>query len=409
MKKLILLSAIAMAIPFGISATEIGNASETKKKTAKTDTVGFKFTDIKVNPTTSVKNQNKSGTCWSFSGTSFLEEDIMKKGGPELDLSEMYAVRKCYIDKAKKYIRTHGNINFAQGGGFPDVLYVAENYGLVPEEAYKGLNYGEDKHVHGELSEALKAYLDVIVKNPNRKLSTAWLDGFIGILDAYLGPEPESFTYNGKTYTPQTFAKELGYNSDDYISITSYNHHPFYKPFAIEIPDNWLWAESMNVPLDEMKAIVDNALENGYTVAWAADVSEKGFKWKDGFAVLPAPKDEKDLEGTELSRWVSLSAADKEKDRYDIKGPVKEVNVTQESRQKSFDNFETTDDHGMVIVGIAQDQKGNRFYKVKNSWDTDQKYGGYFYVSEPYFLDKTIDVVVNKKAVPADVAKKIGL
>lgn len=232
---------------------------------------------------------------------------------------------------------------------------------------------------------------------------------FIGILDAYLGPEPESFTYNGKTYTPQTFAKELGYSSDDYISITSYNHHPFYKPFAIEIPDNWLWAESMNVPLDEMKAIVDNALENGYTVAWAADVSEKGFKWKDGFAVLPAPKDEKDLEGTELSRWVSLSAADKEKDRYDIKGPVKEVNVTQESRQKSFDNFETTDDHGMVIVGIAQDQKGNRFYKVKNSWDTDQKYGGYFYVSEPYFLDKTIDVVVNKKAVPADVAKKIGL
>ena len=410
MKKLILLSALALAIPAWANGTDMMAPTEAKKKEAKkAEPEGFKFTDIKVNPTTSVKNQNKTGTCWSFSGTSFLEEDIMKKGGPELDLSEMYTVRHCYIDKAKKFMRTQGNINFAQGGGFPDVVYVAETYGMVPEEAYSGLNYGEEKHNHGELSNALTAYLNAIVKNPNRKLSTAWLDGFVGILDAYLGPEPESFTYNGKTYTPQTFAKELGLNADDYIMITSYTHHPFYKPFAVEIADNWLWAESMNVPMEEMKAIVDNAIENGYTVAWAADVSEKGFKWKDGFAVLPAPTDEADLEGTELSRWVKLSAADKEKERYDIKGPVKEVNVTQESRQKSFDNFETTDDHGMVIVGIAEDQKGNRFYKVKNSWDTDQKYGGYFYVSEPYFLDKTIDVMVNKKAVPADIAKKIGL
>lgn len=410
MKKLILLSALALAIPAWANGTCMMAPSEAKKKEAKkAEPEGFKFTDIKVNPTTSVKNQNKTGTCWSFSGTSFLEEDIMKKGGPELDLSEMYTVRHCYIDKAIKFMRTQGNTNFAQGGGFPDVVYVAETYGMVPEEAYTGLNYGEEKHNHGELTNALTAYINAIVKNPNKKLSTAWLDGFIGILDAYLGPEPESFTYNGKTYTPKTFAKELGFNADDYVMITSYTHHPFYKPFAIEIADNWLWAESMNVPLEEMKAIVDNAIENGYTVAWAADVSEKGFKWKDGFAVLPAPTDEADLEGTELSRWVKLSAADKEKERYDIKGPVKEVNVTQESRQKSFDNFETTDDHGMVIVGIAEDQKGNRFYKVKNSWDKDQKYGGYFYVSEPYFLDKTIDVMVNKKAVPADIAKKIGL
>lgn len=407
MKKLILLSALALALPAG--ATGLGTTSDSKKKEAKVDTTGFKFTDIKVNPTTSVKNQNKSGTCWSFSGISFLEEDIMKKGGPELDLSEMYIVRHCYIDKAKKYIRTGGNINFAPGGGFPDVLYVAETYGLVPEEAYAGLNYGEEKHVHGELNDALTGYLKAVAKNSNKKLSTAWLDGFVGILDAYLGPEPESFTYNGKTYTPRSFASELGYNSDDYISITSYTHHPFYKPFAIEIADNWLWAESMNVPMEEMKAVVDNAIENGYTVAWAADVSEKGFKWKEGFAVLPAPKKESDLEGTELSRWVKLSSADKEKDLYDIKGPVKEKEVTQETRQKSFDNYETTDDHGMVIVGIAQDQKGNRFYKVKNSWDTEQKYGGYFYVSVPYFLEKTIDVMVNKKAVPSDIAGKIGL
>lgn len=409
MKQLILASALALAIPAGATGTYFSAPSEAKKKEAKADTTGFKFTDIKINPTTSVKNQNKSGTCWSFSGTSFLEEDIMRKGGPELDLSEMFTVRHCYIDKAKKYMRTHGNINFAPGGGFPDVVYVADTYGMVPEEVYAGLNYGEDKHVHGELNNALKAYLDAVMKNPNKKLSTAWLPGFIGILDAYLGPEPESFTYNGKTYTPQSFAKELGFNKDNYVSITSYNHHPFYQPFALEIPDNWLWAESQNVPMEEMKAIVDNALENGFTVAWAADVSEKGFKWKDGFAVLPAPKNEEDLEGTELSRWVKLSTADKEKAMYDIKGPVKEKTVTQETRQQSFDNFETTDDHGMVIVGIAQDQKGNRFYKVKNSWATEQVYDGYFYLSEPYFLEKTLSIMVNKDAVPSDIAKKMGL
>lgn len=406
MKKLILISALALALPAGAVVT---GTEAKKKKAAKADTVGFVFTDIKVNPTTSVKNQNKSGTCWSFSGTSFLEEDIMRKGGPELDLSEMYTVRHCYLDKAQKYMRTQGKINFAAGGGFPDVIYVAETYGMVPEEVYTGLNYGEDKHVHGELDSALKAYLDAILRNPNKKLSTAWLKGAQGIIDAYLGPEPESFTYKGKTYTPQSFAKEMGFNGSDYVSFTSYTHHPFYKPFALEIADNWLWAPSYNVPMEEMKAVVDNALENGFTVAWAADVSEKGFKWKDGFAVLPAPKNEADLEGTELSRWVKLSAADKEKELYDIKGPVKEKEVTQESRQRSFDNYETTDDHGMVIVGYAKDQKGNKFYKVKNSWDSDHKYGGYFYVSEPYFLEKTLDVMVNKDAVPADIAGKVGM
>lgn len=409
MKKILLFSAaLALALPAGAHGMAAPSDAP-KKKVAKADTVGFQFTDIKINPTTSVKNQNKSGTCWSFSGTSFLEEDIMRKGGPELDLSEMYTVRRAYIDKAKKYMRTHATTGFSPGGGFPDVVYVAENYGLVPEEAYKGLNYGEDKHVHGELNNAMKAYLDAILKNPNRKLSTAWLPGLIGILDAYLGPEPESFTYNGKTYTPKSFAKELGFNANDYVSITSYTHHPFYETFALEIPDNWLWAESVNVPMEEMKAIVDNAIENGFTVAWAADVSERGFKWKDGFAVLPAPKTEADLEGTELSRWVKLSAADKDKETYNVKGPGKEKTVTQESRQQSFDNYETTDDHGMVIVGVAQDQKGNRFYKVKNSWDTDQKYGGYFYVSEPYFLEKTLSIMVNKDAVPADLSKKMKL
>ena len=371
------------------------------------DSTGFKFTDVKVNPTTSVKDQNKSGTCWSFSATSFVEEDVMRRGGPELDLSEMFAVRNCYIDKAKKYMRTNGQNNFAAGGAALDVLYVADNYGVVPEDVYPGLNYGEDKHVHGELDAALKAYLDAIKRNPNRKLSTAWLPGFVGILDAYLGPVPETFTVNGKTYTPQSYAQELGIKGDDFISLTSYTHHPFYENFAIEIPDNWLWGESFNVPMEEMKATVDNALDNGYTVCWSADVSERGFQWRNGFALLPEPKTGADLEGTELSRWVQLSDKDREDATYKIKGPVKEKQVTQESRQRTFDNYETTDDHGMVIVGYATDQEGNRYYKVKNSWDTNQVYNGYLYVSEPYFLEKTLSVLVNKDALPKSLAAKV--
>ncbi|MCH5226986.1 MAG: aminopeptidase [Muribaculaceae bacterium] len=371
------------------------------------DSTGFTFTDIKVLPTTSVKDQNKSGTCWSFAATSFVEEDVMRRGGPELDLSEMWAVRNCYIDKAKKYIRTNGVTNFAAGGAASDVFYVADNYGLVPEAAYPGLNYGEDKHNHGELDAVLKAYLDAVKKNPNKKLSTAWLPGFIGILDAYLGPAPESFIVDGKTYTPESYARQLGVKSDDFISLTSYTHHPFYESFVIEIPDNWTWAESFNVPMDEMKLTVDNALDKGYTVCWSADVSEGGFQWKNGFALLPEPKTGADLEGTELSRWVKLSDKDRENETFKIKGPVKEQTVTQESRQKSFDNYQTTDDHGMVIVGYATDQEGNKYYKVKNSWDTNQLYDGYLYVSEPYFLEKTISVMVNKEALPQQIASKL--
>ena len=371
------------------------------------DSTGFKFTDKKVNKTTSVKDQNKSGTCWSFAATSFLEEDVMRRGGPELDLSEMFAVRNCYIDKAKKYIRTNGKTNFAQGGAASDVLYVADNYGIVPEDAYPGLNYGEEKHSHYEMEAVMKAYLDALMTNPNKRLSTAWLPGFIGILDAYLGPVPETFNVNGKTYTPQSYAKELGIKGDDFISLTSYTHHPFYQNFAVEIPDNWTWAESFNVPMEEMKEAVDNALENGYTVCWSADVSEGGFQWRNGFALLPEPLTGEDLDGTELSRWVQLSDKDREAETYKIKGPVKEKKVTQESRQKTFDNFETTDDHGMVIIGYATDQDGNRYYKVKNSWDTNQLYDGFLYVSEPYFLEKTISVLVNKDSLPKSVTSKL--
>lgn len=399
----------ALALNCGASYMDKYQAAQADPKIEVPDSTGFKFTDVKVNKTGSVKDQNKSGTCWAFSGTSMVEEDLMRKGKPELDLSEMWTVRNCYIDKAKKYISTGGKINFAQGGSFADVIYAMDNYGAVPEEVYAGLNYGEDKHSHYEMAEALTAYLDAINKNPNKKLSTAWLPGFIGILDAYLGPAVETFTYNGKTYTPQSFAKEMNIVPEEYISFTSYTHHPFYKPFALEIADNWLWSESMNIPMEEMKRIVDEALDAGFTVGWAADVSEKGFKWRKGYALLPEKKAKEDMDNAEVARWTQLSDSDRDAMQYDIKGPVKERTITQEDRQRTFENRETTDDHGMVIVGYATDQEGNRYYKVKNSWDTNQLYDGYLYVSEPYFLEKTLNIMLNKAGVPKDIAKKVGL
>lgn len=365
----------------------------------------FVFTDVISLPTTSVKDQNKSGTCWCFAGTSFFEDEIRRAGGDSLDLSEMFTVRHCYLDKAEKYVRMYGQLNFAAGGSTADVPYVWRTYGAVPEEVYTGLAYGEDKHIHGELDAALKAYLEAIVKVPNKRLSTAWKNGVEGILDAYLGELPETFTYKGRTYTPQSFAESLPLNLDDYISLTSFTHHPFYEEFAVEVADNWLWSRSMNVPVEELKAIADNALANGYTFVWAADVSEPGFQWTKGVALMPKAKDA-DLEGTELSRWVKLSDKDREKERYEFNAPVEEIEVTQESRQEMFDRQETTDDHGMEIVGTAVDQKGNRYYKVKNSWDTNQVYDGFFYVSEPYFLAKTVNIFVNKAAVPAEIARK---
>ncbi len=373
------------------------------------DSTGFKFTDVKIIKTTPVKDQNKSGTCWSFSGVSMLEEDLLRRGGQELDLSEMYIVRNAYIDKAKKYIRTHGNINFAQGGGFADVLDMTMRYGAMPEEAYTGINYGAEKHDHYEMFDALEGYLKGVLTraDKNKKISTAWLPGFEAILDAYMGKVPESFTYKGKTYTPQSFAKEMGLNPEKFIGITSYTHHPYYEGFMMEIPDNWQWSEVMNVPLEDFKKIIDTALDAGYTIGWAADVSEGGFKWRKGYAVLPEEKSEKDMDGTELSRWVKLSDQDRENAKFEINGPVKERQVTAETRQKSFDNFETTDDHGMTIIGYATDQEGNRYYKVKNSWDTNQIYDGFFYVSEPFFLEKTISFMVNEDALPKDIAKKM--
>ncbi len=393
----------------GIMAASASLTAFADNGSAAGDSTGFVFTDVKLVKTTPVKDQNKSGTCWCFAGLSFYEDEILRKTGKETDLSEMFVVRHCYDDKADKYVRMYGALNFAQGGSVLDVPYVWETYGIVPEEAYRGLNYGEDKHSHYEMADVLTSYVQSIVKKPGKRISTAWRKGFNGVLDAYLGELPETFTYEGKTYTPQTFAASLPIDVNDYVAVTSFTHHPFYRPFMLEVSDNWLAGQYYNVPLDEMKQIVDNAIDNGYSVNWAADVSEDGFKWKDGYAHMPKGKNEADMDGTELARWVKLSDKDREKEKFKAKGPVEEIEVTPEVRQEMFDRQETTDDHGMVIIGKAVDQNGNRYYKVKNSWDTNQIYDGYFYVSEPYFLAKTMDIYVNKEVVPKNILKKLDL
>lgn len=375
------------------------------KTTAAVDT--FQFTIVKENKITPVKNQASSGTCWSFSGLGFFESELLRMGKPEVDLSEMFVVSHSYSDKADKFVRTNGNINFAAGGSFHDVMYVLKNYGIVPEEQMNGLNYGEENHRHGELDALTGSYVKTLIGNPNKKLSTAWKAGFDGILDAYLGKLPTEFTVNGKKFTPVTYAQSLGLNMDDYVSLTSFTHHPFYTKFAIEIPDNWRWGESYNLPLDEFAKVFENAVDKGYTIAWGSDVSEKGFT-RNGVAVNPELKKE-NLPGSDQARWLNISQKEMEAKILAANGPQPEVKVTQELRQQGFDNYQTTDDHGMVIYGMAKDQNGGKYYMVKNSWGTDSKYKGIWYASESFVLHKTINIVVHKDAVPKDILKKLGI
>jgi aminopeptidase C len=374
---------------------------------AQQKTEVYTFTVVKENPITSVKNQNSTGTCWSFSGLGFLESELIRQGKGTYDLSEMYIVRKNYEDKAKKYTRLHGSLNFGPGGSFADVVESIDDYGLVPNSVYTGLNYGSDTHNHNEMDKVLSAYIKGIAES--NSLTTAWFNGFSGILDAYLGKTPDTFTYEGKQYTPQSFAKMLGLNQNDYVSITSFTHHPFYTKFAIEVPDNWRWANSYNLPLDELIETIDNAINNGYTVAWASDVSEAGFS-REGIAIVPDENAPENI-GSDQAKWLGLSPREKSNALRDKIGRemLKEKTITQEMRQEAFDNFQTTDDHGMQIYGIAKDQNGNKYYMVKNSWGETGPYKGIWYVSEPFVRYKTLSAVVNKKALPASVSKKLGL
>jgi len=369
---------------------------------------GYVFTEDISIPHTAVRNQYRSGTCWSFSGIALIEAELLKSTKNEYDLSEMFCVNYTYSDKAKKYVRLAGHLNFGAGAEFTDVFRVIETYGLVPEVAYAGLEYGEEMHTHGEFDEVLKSYVDAIVKNKNRKLTPVWHDGFDNILATYLGELPETFTYEDVDYTPASFRDMTGINIDDYIEFTSYSHHPFYEGFIVAIPDNWLWAEWMNIPMNEMMETIDNALENGYTVAWGADVSDKGFSWKTGVAVIP-DMDKNTLEGTEKEKWEALTTKEKQKAAYSFDGPAKELVITQEMRQENYDNYKVTDDHGMLIVGTATDQEGNKYYKIKNSWGTEgHVYNGYFYASKAFVELQTIGIAVNKSAVPKKIMKKLN-
>jgi len=367
---------------------------------------GFIFTTIKENPITSIKNQNRSSTCWSFSSLGFLESELLRKGKGEYDLSEMFVVHHTMVDRAVNYVRYHGDSSFSPGGSFYDVLYCMKNYGFVPQEVMPGIMYGDTLPVHAELDAVAGAYMDAIAKGKLKKLTPVWRNGLSAIYDTYLGSYPEKFTYKGKEYTPKTFAESLGLNPDDYVSLTSYTHHPFYTQFALEIQDNWRNALSWNLPLDELMEVMDYAVKQGYTIAWGSDVSENGFT-RDGIAVVPDASKGAELTGSDMAHWTGLKPDEKRKEL--TSKPLPEIKVTQDLRQEGFDDWETTDDHGMVIYGIAKDQTGKEYFMVKNSWGKAGKYKGIWYASKAFVAYKTMNILVNKNAIPKDIAKKIGI
>ena len=388
-----------------LALATVATAGNSKKKKKEEEKQGYQFTELKRLPATSVKSQDRAGTCWSWSTISFLESEMMRLGKDSVSLAPMYIVWNTYNEKADKYVRMHGCMNFAQGGASADVNWAIKNYGIVPLEIYSGLNYGENIHAHAELDGVLGAYLKVIVSNPNKKLSTAWKKGFDGILDAYLGAKPEKFTFRGKEYTPMSFYQSTGLNMDDYISLTSFTHHPFYTKFALEVPDNWIGEESYNLPLDELMEVLDKAIDNGYTFSWGSDVSEIGFL-RDGIAIVP------DMENTETSdaeiaKWVKMKKEDKQAKL--LEKPGKEKSITQEMRQEAFDNFQTTDDHGMHAVGKAVDQNGNKYFIIKNSWGDYNQYHGYLYASYPFVAYKTTSIMIHKDALPQALKDKLGI
>lgn len=388
-----------------LALATVATAGNSKKKKKEEEKQGYQFTELKRLPATSVKSQDRAGTCWSWSTISFLESEMMRLGKDSVSLAPMYIVWNTYNEKADKYVRMHGCMNFAQGGASADVNWAIKNYGIVPLEIYSGLNYGENIHAHAELDGVLGAYLKVIVSNPNKKLSTAWKKGFDGILDAYLGAKPEKFTFRGKEYTPMSFYQSTGLNMDDYISLTSFTHHPFYTKFALEVPDNWIGEESYNLPLDELMEVLDKAIDNGYTFSWGSDVSEIGFL-RDGIAIVP------DMENTETSdaeiaKWVKMKKEDKQAKL--LEKPGKEKTITQEMRQEAFDNFQTTDDHGMHAVGKAVDQNGNKYFIIKNSWGDYNQYQGYLYASYPFVAYKTTSIMIHKDALPQALKDKLGI
>lgn len=386
------------------------NVSAAKKKATPKDANKPVFTIIKENPITSVKDQNRSGTCWDYSTLSFFESEILKATGKTYDLCESFVANKTYMDRAIQVVRFHGDCQFAQGGSAEDVLATMKQYGICPEGAmpFPGSLYGDSLNNFGEFFSVLEPYVGAVAKSSAKKISNQWKVGMQGILDAYLGKCPEKFTYEGKEYTPKSFMNSLGINLNDYVSVTSYTHHPFYTTFAVEVQDNWRFPQSYNVPMDEMMEIIDNAVNEGYTIAWGGDVSEEGFT-RQGLAYAVDTKKTESLAGSDMARWLKLTA-DKKRNIIDSLGcKVPEIVPTQQMRQERFDNWELTDDHGMLIYGIAKDQNGKEYYMVKNSWGESGKYKGIWYMTKSFIAANTMDFLINKNAIPAKIRQKLGL
>ena len=402
MKKIIL---AAMAVMLTLNA----GAAEKKDGEKANQPV---FTTVKANPITSIKNQNRSGTCWDYSTLSFFEAELLRKTNKTLDLCEAFVANKTYMDRAIQVVRLHGDCQFAQGGSAYDPLFAIQHYGICPEDAMPrtGSLYGDTLFNFNEFFNVMSPYVAAVAKSNASKLSPAWKNGLQGILDSYLGKCPESFKYEGKTYTPKSFAAAIGLDSvacNEYVSFTSYTHHPFWTTFAVEVQDNWRNPLSWNVPIEDLGRIIDNAIMNGYTVAWGGDVSEEGFT-RDGLAYMYDTKKLESLEGSDMARWLKLTNTQK-KNLIDSLGVnVPEVTPTQKQRQERYDNWELTDDHGMLIYGIAKDQNGKEYYMVKNSWGETGKYKGTWYMTKNYIIANTMDYMVNKNAVPKDIRKKCG-
>jgi bleomycin hydrolase len=364
------------------------NASDKSKE-------NFKFTEVINLGTTSVKSQGSSGTCWSYSTNSFLESEMIRLGKQPVELSQIYSARNVYVEKGVNYVRMHGAITLGDGGALHDVINMYKKYGTVPREVYTGLNYGTDKNKFAEMGALMESVLAAVVKNPNGELTPNWQKAYAAVIDSYLGKVPDNFTYKGKNYTPQSFAKEVvGINPDDYVEMSSFTNAPYYQKTTMMVPDNWSLDQVYNVKVNDMTDVIDNALKKGYTVAWATDVSEKSFSWKNGVAYVASKK------------FDDMTAEEKA-DMFN--GPKAEPEITPEMRQAAFDNYTTTDDHGMHIIGLAKDQTGKEYYIVKNSWGETNDYKGFLFVTKNFVKYKTTALLVNKGGIPAEIAKKLGV
>ncbi len=368
------------------------------------------FTVVKKNPITSIKDQNRSGTCWDYSTLSYFESEILKATGKTYDLCESFVANKTYMDRAIQVVRLHGDCQFSEGGSTYDPLYCLEHYGICPEKAmpFPGSLYGDSLNNFGEFFSVMTPYVQSVAKSSLKKISSQWKVGLQGILDAYLGKCPEQFTYEGKTYTPKTFAASLGLDWNNYVSFTSFSHHPFWTQFAVEVQDNWRNPLTWNVPIDDLQKILDNAIMNGYTIAWGGDVSEEGFTRK-GLAYNVDEKKLENMKGSDMARWLKLTPAKKKSIVDSLGVNVPEVVPTQKQRQERFDDWELTDDHGMLIFGIAKDQNGKEYYMVKNSWGKSGDYDGIWYMTKNFIIANTMDFMVNKNAVPKDIRKKCNI